>query len=360
MMKKILVFQLLLLPLWACFSPARAQPPHSNPVTARRVDPLRTYWEDQDQFLERQGQAGLDLVQELLRRFPPSLEEPLERQAAMLLLDTVLHEEKAPHRRAVQEFFHQRMADLSNDLQATEPDSGAVIWKLYDHGFIIRTPSVTLLFDFTRGYSSGARSFAIADETASRIIGQCDVLFITHIHEDHADPWVAERFLALGKPVVTPRDLFREEIFHSRITNLERSAEKVQELNLPGNTRLEVRVYPGHQGSDLDNNVYLVQTPEGFTFLHTGDQSNEDDFAWIDGISRSSRVDILFPNCWSTDIARMIRGVAPKLVITGHENELGHSVVHREPNWLTYDRLQGTVPPVVLMAWGERFRYSPE
>jgi hypothetical protein len=53
----------------------------------------------------------------------------------------------------------------------------------------------------------------------------------------------------------------------------------------------------------------------------------------------------------------MIRGFSPKLVITGHENELGHSVDHREPFWLTYDRLHESPAPFLMMTWGESFHY---
>lgn len=331
-----------------------------NPVTSRHIDPLKTYWADMDQFLNRQSQAALDIVQELLKQFPPSLDESLERQAAMVLLDTVLHDEKAPHRPAVREFFHDRMELLIRELKETKVDSGAVFWKLYDHGFIVRAPSTTLIFDFTRAYSADDKLFAIPDEMASRILEQCDILFITHRHGDHADPWVAQTFLSQGKPVVAPVSVFSEEEFQPQITRLERSAHKSHTLGLPGKVSVIVTVFPGHQGMELENNVYLVTTPEGFTLVHTGDQSNENDFSWIDGVAESHRVDVLFPNCWTTDIKRMAEGISPRLIITGHENELGHTIDHREPNWLTYDRLQEIQTPYILMTWGEKYQIGIE
>ena len=66
------------------------------------------------------------------------------------------------------------------------------------------------------------------------------------------------------------------------------------------------------------------------------------------------------PNCWTTDIIRMIQGMRPRVVITGHENELGHSIDHREAYWRTYERLEGSPAPCVLMAWGESYHYKPE
>ncbi len=341
-------------------SPLQAQgfDSHENPVTSRNIDSEKTYWGDIDGFLDRQSQAALDVIGELLKRFPPSLDEPLERQAAMMLLDTVLHDEKAPHRAPVQEFFRQRMNLLVNELETEKVTSGADVWKLYDHGFIVRTPAVTLMFDFTRAYSAGDESFAIPDEIAARILKQCDVLFITHRHGDHADPWVAEEFLKTGKPVIAPNSVFPDGSFSENLTRLDRSVDIKHALTLSEEISVEVVVYPGHQGSELENNVYLVTTPEGFTVCHTGDQSNPDDFAWIDTIGKNFDVDLLFPNCWTPDIKRVVKGIAPKLLITGHENELGHSIDHREPNWLTYDRLQEVSTPYILMTWGEKYYFS--
>ena len=95
------------------------------------------------------------------------------------------------------------------------------------------------------------------------------------------------------------------------------------------------------------------------SFSQTGDQSNDGDFAWIDEVGAKHHVDVLMPNCWTNDIVRMVRGFDPELVMTGHENEMGHTIDHREPYWLTYQRLRRSTHPMVLMTWGESFHYMP-
>lgn len=95
-MKKLLVFLIAAFLTSALILPGRQHHSTDNPFTSRNVDPLKTYWGDVDGFLDRQSQAALDVVQELLLRFPPALDEPLERQAAMLQVDTVLHDQQAP------------------------------------------------------------------------------------------------------------------------------------------------------------------------------------------------------------------------------------------------------------------------
>ena len=57
-----------------------------------------------------------------------------------------------------------------------------------------------------------------------------------------------------------------------------------------------------------------------------------------------------------------IRGFAPKMLITGHENELGeHSIDHREAYWITMKKMEAMPNlniPNVLMTWGEWYEYE--
>ncbi|MFC1557193.1 MBL fold metallo-hydrolase [candidate division KSB1 bacterium] len=337
------------------------QKPELQIEYTRSVDPLKNYWGDIDGFLNKQALISLDLVEKTLIFFPPVIPEPFERRMALLMLDNVLHDVDAPKRSAVQQFFHCRMLIATEKIEKTIPKEGAVIWKLYDHGFVIRTANVTVGFDLIRGNSARADGFAVENEVMQRLVDQCDVLFITHRHGDHSDEWVAQSFLDQGKPVVAPEEIWQDLPIEQKITHLNREAHTKQSLSVQnGKQTLEIVVYPGHQGRSLTNNVYLIFSPSGISFAHTGDQSNGGDFSWIDEVGINHNVDILMPNCWTTDITRAARGFDPKVIITGHENELGHTIDHREPYWLTYDRMSQTSYPLVLMTWGESFFYKPE
>ncbi|NLE59214.1 MAG: MBL fold metallo-hydrolase [Planctomycetes bacterium] len=326
---------------------------------ASGIDPRRVYFNDPDALYNRQAEVSFEIVADLLDRFRPQLPEPRERKTALLLLDGIFHEPWAPKRPAVQAFHHQRISQAAKEITGSPPSQGALIWKLYDHAFVVRTPTVTLAFDLTRGNSAGAEGFAVSDEVVARIVDQCDVLFISHPHGDHADEWVAGRFIEQGKPVVATPELWPGKDLTAKITIPRRQAHVRQPLPLAnGGRSLDVVAYPGHQGN-LPNNVVLVFTPEGLSFCHTGDQANGSDFEWIDKVAEHHRVDVLMPNCWTPEIARVVRGVNPAIVITGHENELGHSIDHREAYWLTYDRTTDCNRPVLIMTWGESYRYSP-
>ena len=325
--------------------------------------------ETQNIFLNSQAEALLAQSERELSDFPPAWPEPEARISALLLLDGVLHDVYAPSRPPVQDFFKTRMNKAVDEIEQTDIHEGARIWKLYNHGFVVRTESVTIGFDLVSGRSSGIQEFAVSDEVMSRLVNQCDVLFISHYHGDHAEESVAQLFINQGKPVLAPEQVWRDKAIYEEVVHLDRVPHAEQKLSVQkGQQNLKVVVYPGHQGSDIENNVYLVYTPEGLSFSQMGDQSNDDDFRWIDEVGTKHEVDVLLPNCWTTDIVRVASGFDPVLIITGHENEMGHTIDHREPYWLSYQRRQGSDrfggsrdvgynTPLILMSWGESYHF---
>ncbi len=319
------------------------------------------WWGDIPGFMDRQRHLALESAAETLNRVPPAPGEIPERRTALLLLDTLLHEPDAPEQPAVQAFFRDRTRAVADALKGGPVTEGARIWRLYNHGFIVRTAEATLAFDVVTGAHLEKEGFRLPEDVVADLARECDILFISHLHDDHADPAVAEAFVRAGKPVVVPGKLWDDAPFAAGLTRPARDAGAAMPLPVrDGAVRLEVVTFPGHQGKALQNNVVLVTTPGGLAFAHTGDQSNDDDFAWIDKVGDSRRVDVLLPNCWSPDLPRVVAGFRPAVVIPGHENELGHTLDHREPYWMTYPRLGDALPGAVLMAWGECYSYLPK
>jgi L-ascorbate metabolism protein UlaG (beta-lactamase superfamily) len=326
--------------------------------------------EIQNLFMNNQAEELLGHANQVLATHLPDWPEPPARKSAMLLLDGVLHDVYAPHRPPVQTFLKDRLKMAAEEIEQTQVAEGARIWKLYNHGFIVRTRSVTFAFDLVSGKSIGIDGFRIEDDVMQRLVNQCDVLFISHYHSDHAEEKVAQAFIDQGKPVVAPPAVWKDRAIYAQISHLEREPHALQKLLLQdGQKELQVVVYPGHQGANIENNVSLVISPEGLSFAQMGDQSNDNDFVWIDEVGDRHQVDVLMPNCWTTDIVRVAQGFNPALIITGHENEMGHTIDHREPNWLTYQRKEGSdrfggsrdvgySQPLILMTWGESYHYN--
>jgi len=286
------------------------------------------------------------------------------------MLDAVFHEKFAAYRKPAQDFFHYQAGKIIGELEATKVGSGARIWKVYDMGFIVRTKTVTIAFDLVSGATSRSKDFALNGVELDRLVDQCDVLFISHKHADHAEKGVAERFIRSGKPVIAPEQVWRNDSLALKLLHPERSVEKVHPIKLSGNRQLSAVIFPGHQMASTDNNCVVVTTPEGITLAHIGDQINEgefmEDFVWIDQVAKKHKIDLLMTNCWTMDIFRIVKGFNPKLVLPGHELELGHPVWDRLPYWgddawlkLNYAELKASKYPVVALIWGESFNYLP-
>jgi L-ascorbate metabolism protein UlaG (beta-lactamase superfamily) len=340
-----------------------------------------------DAFIGRQSGVFLQEADAVLKRVPPALQEPEERKLALYLIDAVLHDTRAPNRPEVQTFYHTRMEETAQSLETTKVTSGLRIWKMYNHGFIARTATVTVAFDLFRGPAQfrwdapdgrkgiPSPDFPISDELAKRLVQQCDVLFVSHPHDDHADPFVVTTFLEQGKPVIGPENVFQGKPLGEKITHLKREAHTEQTLAIQnGQRNLKVVIYPGQQYQDggPQNNVSLVITPEGLSFAHNGDQINDpypayqEDFKWIDAVREHHRVDVLMTNNWTMDMARMAKGFNPKLVLLGHQNEMGHQMNDRVPYWgdakflgLNVDEARAAGYPVLNMAWGESILLVP-
>jgi L-ascorbate metabolism protein UlaG (beta-lactamase superfamily) len=365
MIHKLLTFFLLLF-LFFAVPEAKAQK-YDKKQGSGKPDPELSQ-KDND-YIDRQDQVFLDTVQSILSKYPPVVHDNFRRTAAKMLMDAVFHDHFTAFRKPVQQFFHARIDQVIQELENTKVEKGVRIWKIYDMGFIARTKTVTLAFDLVTGITSESPDFAMNPDEVDRIAKQCDALLISHRHEDHADIQMAQKFVDLGLPVLTTEETWPNEPIHSRIIHPERNAEKLQHLKLKNYT-LDLFVFPGHQLTSAINNVYLVKTPEGITLAHDGDQINEGDMMtdwdWIDQVHKNHHVDVLMTNAWTTDIFRIVRGFNPKLVLPGHEIELGHTVWDRLPYWgddeylgLNYAELKKSKYPVVVTVWGESYHFVP-
>jgi L-ascorbate metabolism protein UlaG (beta-lactamase superfamily) len=326
--------------------------------SARRALTAPELLDAPDEWIDR----SLRWAGDILDSYPPALIENPVRRTALIRLDDILHIDSAPRKPLVQQFYRARMERAVKKIEQTQLTKGMRIWKLYNHGFFVRTSTVSFSFDIVPG--TNAPGFSVDAQLLERLADQSDVAFISHLHGDHASQLVAKQFLARNKPVVAVEGLWSNDPALSKdLTYLKRSTTVVHEVLVQNSRRaLQVVAYPGHQGESLSVTLYLVITPDGFTVVHTGDQSGPEtpgsDFDWIAQIGSQHDVDVLMPNCWTTDIKRVARGVNPKLIIIGHENEMGHSVDHREDYTQTYNHLFGTRYAFIVMGWGESYQYQ--
>lgn len=324
--------------------------------SARRLLTAPELKDAPDEWIVR-SQQWVDYI---LKQYPPSVPDAPVRHAALIRMDDILHIESAPHKKVVQQFYQQRMEQAIQEIEQTQVTQGMRVWKLYSHGFFVRTRSVSFSFDIVPG--GGDPAFAISDDQIRRLAAQSDATFISHWHQDHASKEVARAFLAAGKPVVAPPNLWDDDAeFSTKLTYAKRGS-KAEALKLANKQSvLQVTAYPGHQGPKVLNNVYLVKTPEGLSVAQTGDQwateRNDVDYNIFREMG-THRIDVLIPNVWTIHLPEIIAMVQPKLVIPGHENEMAHVVAHREDYTQSYTRLSPVTVPYLIMGWGESYQYS--
>lgn len=313
-------------------------------------------------YLNRQADNVLTAAQSILKAYPPKQRESPERRLALFAIDAVLYDDiYSPQRLAVQDFYHSRMQIARQCIIKTHVQQGALICKLYNHGFVVKTKSCTMGFDMVRGECAGADGFAVSERDMADIIAECDVVFISHHHADHVDEWIVRRCISIGKPVIVPPDLWAGKPIRDSLLILQPSPDALYSVPIQsGKAKLKLRVWPGHQNQETSNNIYLVTTCEGITICHTGDQHNRDDIPWISRFAGFLSVDVVLVNCWARDIIELIGGIRPQWVVTGHEHELGHGTNQRKPYWLTFQRLARCPVPFFVMAWGESIIYIPQ
>lgn len=334
----------------AFISAAAMLPLHAGETSQ---DAPTKFWGDSNAYLQRQANVMFDLVDRHLDAVAPMPGTDPTRLMALANLDMLLHDTGNDNSPAALAFLNGRVEKTAAAMETPVP-SGYELHKIYNAGFVARTPSVSLAFDIVRGLCHDTPM--IADTTIQKIVDRCDAMFITHNHSDHGDPAVVEMFLKAGKPVIAVPEFMADD---TRLTHMRPADGDHTDtpFTLPGGEKVRLLIFPGHQ-DDLMNNLYVVTTPEGFTFANSGDQyqRGSEDMEWIPSITPLiPEVDVFMLNCWNTRLPQIIAAFAPRYVVTAHENEMGHTIDHREAFWLTFQKFAPIATPYVVMGWGERF-----
>jgi L-ascorbate metabolism protein UlaG (beta-lactamase superfamily) len=293
--------------------------------------------------------AALGEVQAWLDTKPAVRIGDAARSNMLKKLDPVLQDENAGRTASVGKYFRARMSVLAADLETAKPATGSIyIWKLYNHGAIIRSSEETIAIDLI----TGVDKMRWNPEDLKRVVQACDALIITHGHIDHADMAVAKKFITAGKKVVTPPGIW-ENMPNMGVVILLRDGS----IDIGG---FKLTAFPSFQSTDK-NNVYLMEFPNGVSVMHTGDENGasiSDGGGWLAAIKKPHPVDVMIQNSWSSALQMLVDAFPPKLIIPSHEHELSHAASSRS----TYEELIANTSklgvPFALMAWGERIEIA--
>ncbi len=323
-------------------SQTQAMPSMEEPSNQATILPIAT---TQPTARPTETQNPYSQIQTLLRSNPPCDGSMKSRKDAILTLDEYLKNDASRWDPGIIALYENMMGFVESEIN--EPVlTGVRIWSMYNHGFIVKTPSTVFAFDLIHGYPSW--DYRIPDA----ILKQIQVLFVSHKHADHRDNSLSQAILDFGGQVVTP--LEDKLIGYDMIY-----VSPGDELNVAG---LHVKVYDGLHG-DIPVRIFEVTTPEGLKIMHTGDNQTSET------LPEGVKVDILLLNAWVnesgsapaiTGVRNSIDKLTPSLTILGHFQELSHNY---DPSSITsrlsYESILAadnvSLPgEVSVQVWGER------
>ncbi|MBR2374408.1 MAG: MBL fold metallo-hydrolase [Lentisphaeria bacterium] len=239
----------------------------------------------------------------------------------------------------VLKYYDQALGRIAKEIPETRVKPGnAVIWYLYNMGFVIKTPTVCFGVDIHHRHAEKLEPFL-------------DFLAVTHNHNDHYSMPLMRKMNAAQKPVVS-------NFFPNYAYTKARSF--VHEIK-------GVKIYC----SEADHNAKLKKftmpmefvCPTGdksFVFFTSGDCFSHDFLNKV-----SDRIDLyaLHPRCGMIPV-KAAEKLAPEVTFIGHLQELGHdinvwrwqfSVGREEVEAIKKIKRQAVVP-----VWGEKFLWDGE
>ena len=323
-----------------------------------------------------------------------------ERKIAFYTLDAIYHNSSITpaNYTLINNFMSKRLMQVIANLNKPLPaDVSARVYKIYNCGVIVRTKDVTVAFDLVRGtglggldistsLGQGKRALGYIDkDLMQQLINKCDIMFISHRHSDHFDPWVVTYFNASRKPVICTDDIANVYATSEFVTGARENEPWNQTFTAANGISLKTFIIPGHQSLQYDasgnylgqlhNNVYVITLPDGTVVAHTGDQNpdgheTEENAGGISDREIFSRsylegkmphINILLSIIWTKwpNLKEFTDVFDPDILIPMHWAELGHEAPTRYTlgEWLLSDQI---TRPYYMYTWGEWVDYKKQ
>lgn len=300
-----------------------------------------------------------------------------ERRRTLRLLDYPLHvdnyaptttpAEIAAYTNAVAGYMRRTIARVLGEVRTTQVPPGSLkAWHVYNMAYVLKGPYKTVLIDFTPCPLFDRKSAWTGDDwQAFAELG--DILVITHPHNDHTSYQLMRRMLTLGKTLVLPCEMRGRKgaagyTAGEKIVVLDR--DHAEPVTIDG---VKFWNFMGHQGKGIPCNTYLIEI-DGVRIADNGDNSPKDR-EW--NLAKCPPADIIISSTWSsvTNIVSACKA-APgfemnrAIFLPSHENELTHTVPHRESYREMYTGASRLGSPnfdwplVRPLAWGESVTFS--
>ncbi|NQT61868.1 MAG: T9SS type A sorting domain-containing protein [Candidatus Marinimicrobia bacterium] len=279
-------------------------------------------------------------IKEIILRERPQIGDSLLRETCFSSLDDLILDTYPPLHPDTEGFFSFMMEKTIMEIESEVVTEGATIWQSYNHGFIVKTPSVTFGMDLYDYFDTN-----VFFELANLI----DVYFISHRHSDHHSIGLIGAMNFLNKPIVGPAE-------YNQVSIGMNAGESMVIADLTVIAHDGLHSVPVRQ--------FEIITQEGLRFLHTGDNQDTENLPDI------SDVDVMMLNAWINDsgeqshietIPIAIDLINPIVTLPGHILELGHLGSHHAP--ILYHDIYGVDGGTLtsdyhVLAYGERYHYG--
>ena len=298
----------------------------------------------------------------VLRENPPQSNRDEIRRAALQILDIPLSVEDtdpaAPAgfgqtwRETINSIYQPVCDEMLDEILKTRVASVVRIWKVYNMGFIVKTPNHAWGFDVRSG-NTITRKFT--PDQLAKLVKILDVLFLSHNHPDHIGTDLVREMVRAGKTVVRPTDDTVSELNGDpHLRNLYGRFGKAVKVD-----GLLVRAFPGYQeipNQEVPCCVYAV-TADGITVAHCGDNQNPQPYELLE--KARIKPDVMMIN-GRPGFAFCLKTVQPKLALIGHEHELKHQASGRDSWSAVFKRIDdaGLATPICVIDCGESISYS--
>ena len=348
--------------------------------------------------------AAIKRGSELLKASEGADFDDKNRERGLRIIDYPLHldnydrerssaEDKKAFNEVVHEYCVSARERVFSEVAAAKIPKGSLrLWRIYNMGYIIKGPKHTVAIDITARpelYTIGDK-YLIKDTNTviwcksdwKRLADLADMIFVTHPHGDHYNRDGIEAFIAAKKPVVVPCDLVayatnrpakkgpdgkyvvEKEILTTAPCCVKLTEDHLEPVDVGG---VKVRNFLGNQGVNVPCNVYLIDI-DGVLVADNGDNYDMDKERML---SKCPPADVIIASTWN-NVQGMVNCCAgapgfdraKSVLLPSHENELGHSVDHRESYREMYtskDRLGNREfpwPRVHPLGYGESFLFK--
>lgn len=296
---------------------------------------------------------SLDSIVERLDKNPPSLiGSNFPRTDPIAELDVILWDTDETKETPVEirDYYAERVKKVAIEIE--EPvTQGLRIWNLYNHGFIVKTPTSVFAFDLVQGKIDWTTEVPIS------ILSKIDVLFVSHEHGDHYDNTekIPSYVKNHGGQVLYPKYAIGKG--NTTMIMEHNDSVVIKDLHI---TAYETT-------HNAPNMAYMVKTAEGYKILHTGDTQEPQ------SLPAESNIHVLLLNGWINEnneanligmgMKSSLAKIKPHLMIPGHFQELSH---HKRDGTGRYKYLpalelqndETQKSKTIVLTWGEKIDYT--